>query len=199
MQSIRPINICPGSFFVESRCTPQHDTPGSLQTYSITCAEYIEHRDPNSGELQQSNLVHRHRTGYCEMTEVCMTSFGVHWPIPHPRRYANCVGKSLFDGTMYGPGDGESKMRINVALQRGEYQSAYLVISQSDGTTPTEVDTFNIDTWLEDGETRSQKCRDCMDLQTSAIAPDLKALKAEARLLTTGAAAGILWLALMSG
>ena len=128
-----------------------------------------------------------------------MNSFGPRALYYHTPHHANCVRKSMFDGSMYGPGEGESKQRINRVLERGGYQSASIIMSGSDGTTSKEVDTFNIDSWPEIGSKRSQKCRDCTNLQTDLIKSDIKALKAEAKLLTAGAAAGILWLALMSG
>ena len=195
----RPITNCYDSFFVESHCTPQNDRPGTLQSYSITCAHYVDHHDPFSGLYQQSHVVHRHRGGFCDSDEICMNGLGGVFVYPRLRQYANCVKRSMFDGTMYGPGEGESKQRINRVLEKGGYQGAYMVMSDSDGTTPTEVDTFNIDAWPEIGSKQSEKCRDCMNLQTDAVKSDIKALKAQARLLTAGAAAGILWLGLMSG
>ena len=190
----RPMTFCYDSTFVESHCTPQPDMSGSLQSYSILCAQLRDHPSPWSGAYVQPSFVHRRRTGSCDSDEVCITSFGAR------TQWASCVKKSFFDSTMYGPGESESKQRINRALEKGRFKGAYMVTSQNDGTTPTEVDTFNIDTWSVVGQKQSQKCRDCMDLQAKRFAPNMNALRAEARLLTTGAAAaGMLWLALIAG
>ena len=133
------------------------------------------------------------------MFEVCMDSFSEHFPNHGPRRHANCVGKNMFNGTMYGPEEGESAMRISTVLEKGGYSSASMVMSDSEGTTPTDVDIFNVDTWPEMGKMSSQTCHDCVNVQTGAIATDIKALKAEAKVVTAGAAIGVLWLAVLSG
>ena len=82
--------------------------------------------------------------------------------------------------------------------------SVYGVVSQTDATTPIEVDTFNVDTWATGlvaatGGVHTKKCRECMNIKTDALEPKTDSLKVEATLLTAGGAAGILWLALMSG
>lgn len=191
---------CIGAEFVESHCTPEDDRAGSLQTYLITCAEWTSQHDPLSGQYRWSNVVHRRRGGFCENDEVCVNAVIKTYPHVPAQRCANCIKKTLFDNSMYGPGDNESKQRINTVLKRRDYHSAYMVASKKDASTPTEVDAFNVDSWPEVGKKQSQSCRDCMDLQVKGLASGLNAMEAEARLLTTGvAAAGILWLALMAG
>jgi hypothetical protein len=100
---------------------------------------------------------------------------------------------------MYGPEEGDSLQMINRVLEKGGHQAAYMVVSKDDGSTPTEVDAFDIDAWPEVGSMQRQECRDCMNIETEALGSDINALKAEVRLLTTGAAAGILWMALIAG
>ena len=199
LMNMCPTALYPNTGFVESHCTPEDDTSGSLQTYLITCAHYVEHRDPH-GQFQEARLVHSRRTGHCADHEICVDNLRSNWAPAGPR-LAVCVRKQLFDGTMYGPGEGESVMRIDQVLRKGNFQGAYMVLSGSDGTTPTEVDAFNIDAWPEVGSMQSQECRDCAMLETKALGSDINSLKAEARLLTAGvgATAGILWLALLAG
>ncbi len=198
MPDHRPMMTCPNAGFVESHCTPENDRSGSLQSYSITCAHYVEHRDPFTGAFREGRLVHTRRPGHCGQSEICIDNLRSNWVPLHPR-LAVCVRKQMFDGTMYGPDEGESMQKIDIVLEKAGYKSAYMVMSKDDGTTPTEVDTFNIDAWPEVGSMQRQKCRDCMNLETQALDSDINALKADVRLLTTGAAAGILWLALIAG
>ena len=86
-----------------------------------------------------------------------------------------------------------------------------MVVSQPDGNTPLEVDRFAVqpvvapDHLGTDGYGNAaisgvqSQCRDCMELETQQFVKGTEGLRAQARLLTTGAAAGILWLALASG
>ena len=81
-----------------------------------------------------------------------------------------------------------------------EGKRAQMVVSQVDGTTPLEVDTFDVETLNATGNAvQSKKCRDCLELKTDTFGPDIDGLKAEVTLLTTGAIAGILWLVVLSG
>ena len=100
---------------------------------------------------------------------------------------------------MYGPGEGESVQVINRVLEKGGYKSVYMVMSDEEGMTATEVDTFNVDAWPDIGSAQTQRCRDCMNIETAVTNSDINALKADVRMLTTGGATAILWLALMAG
>ena len=86
-----------------------------------------------------------------------------------------------------------------------------MVVSQPDGNTPLEVDKFTMQPLVAHDNTGTgdertavtpgvqSQCRDCMELETQQFVKGTERLKAQATLLTTGAAAGILWLALLSG
>ena len=118
------------------------------------------------------------------------------------RQWANCVHKSVFDETMYG-GSTQTGRDIQTVLDNPA-RSAYMVMSNLDGATPMEVDTFDIMLWIDDildadGDVKENKCRDCMNLKASNFAANTKALKAQATLLTAGAMAGVLWFGLLSG
>ena len=114
---------------------------------------------------------------------------------------ASCVQKWAFDEYTL-DGDGQVRGMLEAAIFN--VKRTYAVMSKVDTRTPFEVDTYDIDAWvhgsrIEAGALQSKKCRDCMDLVTDAFEPKTDALKIEAILLTTGAAAGILWLAFMLG
>ena len=86
-----------------------------------------------------------------------------------------------------------------------------MVVSQPDGSTPLEVDRFAVEPVIGTGQLGTNgggtavvagvqsQCRDCMELETQQFVRGTEGLRAQATLLTTGAAAGILWLALVSG
>ena len=89
-------------------------------------------------------------------------------------------------------------MDYDVSKLRG--RRAYAMLTGVDRRTPMEVDTFNVSAGPSgDDLDQSKKCRDCLELGTDPLAPDTESLKAQVRLLTAGAATGVLWLALMSG
>ena len=73
------------------------------------------------------------------------------------------------------------------------------VVSDLEGAAPTELDTLEIEAGKQGVEVEKEVCRDCLDLGTGALPQGTDSLKVEARLLTTGAVAGVLWLAVMSG
>ena len=79
-----------------------------------------------------------------------------------------------------------------------------MLVSKPDQSTPIEVDTFDVEAEVAgNGDTASpgtvDKCRDCMDLETQQFKKGTESLKAGATMLSTGAIAGVLWLAVMSG
>ncbi len=79
-----------------------------------------------------------------------------------------------------------------------------MVVSKPDLNTPLEVDKFNVEAEVIGNDDIKDsgaldKCRDCMELETQQFKKGTESLKAEARLLTTGVMAGVLWLAVMSG
>ena len=73
------------------------------------------------------------------------------------------------------------------------------VVSQPDRQTPLEVDRLEIDATSPGKPVQKEQCRDCIDLGTGALEDGIAALKTEARLLTVGAAVGVLWLTVLAG
>ena len=144
------------------------------------------------------------RSAHCEVDEVCITTF-------RHTQEANCV-KSLYFVLMMESWNGvQTAAAIVDTMAAGDTRnsldlnlsntSASMVLSDISGTRPIEVDTLRVDAGVggEADPRQSKKCRDCIDLETDRFEPDTDFLKTQTRLLTTGAAAGILWLAIMSG
>lgn len=81
-----------------------------------------------------------------------------------------------------------------------EGMSASMMLSQRDASTAMEADAFNLNVETNaDTNTQKRLCRDCMELTSDPIGADTDALTVEVTLLTTGAMAGVLWLAIASG
>ena len=123
---------------------------------------------------------------------------------------ANCVQDFLFTPSVW-PRDPKEWTGFEVALDL-QGKSAYAVLSKADKSTAIEVDTFDVDAWVDGGlvnEEKSslgasgqrKKCRDCFDLETAVLGPKTDGLEVQAKLLTAGqlAVGGFLWLAVMSG
>lgn len=83
-----------------------------------------------------------------------------------------------------------------------EGKQASIVISNADETTPLGVRSMEVDTAVGESTTLIEKtCRDCLELRTKNLAPDTNRLNVEATLIATGTgvAAGVIWVALLSG
>ena len=144
------------------------------------------------------------RSAYCMLDEVCITTL-------RRTSEANCVKASYFTRIMDNWNGVESANEMVGTMANGDTKeflkfqlknmSASMVLSNTNGTAPIEVDTFKAEAGFsgEVESTQSRKCRDCLELETEKFEPNTDFLKADVRLLTAGAAAGILWLAIMSG
>ena len=137
------------------------------------------------------------------MDEICITTH-------RHTTEANCVKEVYFTLAMNNWNGVQSANVLLSSMESADSRdnlwnfanmSASMVLSDKNGTAPIEVDTFKTDAGVTGGETpvQSKKCRDCIDLETKPFEPDTDYLKTEVKLLTTGGAVGILWLALMSG
>ena len=123
----------------------------------------------------------------------------------HGVKFAFCVQRSAFQKfapTSKGPL--RLKLDKTALMKELEGKRLSMVASKPDQSTPMEVDTFNVEADVADnGDTKDpgpgDSCRDCMELESQQFKKGTKGLKAEARMLTTGAVAGVLWLAIMSG
>ena len=138
------------------------------------------------------------RTGHCKDDEICVDGLGRGGGSRHgPHAVASCVSRQYFIRMIHNAGKpaGERESLTNLGGKQTR-----MMVSKADGNTPMEVDKFDVMAVDAVGEAvQSNQCRDCMELKSDTFEPSTKGLKAEATLLTAGAAAGILWLAVLSG
>ena len=229
VDGFRYLDECPpGQGFERSFCT-RNKKAGSMQSYRIECQKFyylwggrrvsVEefHRlfnemltgsyGPDRSGLQRQppsmryNIVPRDR--HCPQDHICVDGKRRHklgflgnqgnadgWR--DTRQEASCVPTNFFvEYIQWGKRDQKG---LNL-----EGKTASMVASQLNGT-PIEVDTFEADTETANGDTtQTKRCRDCMELQTDPFRADIESLQFGTRLLTTGAMAGVLWLAIASG
>ena len=191
----------PSTTFVSSECTPADDEPGSLQEYSITCHSTKNVYHPYTGEFMYSTQVPVRRSGRCWFDEVCLNGYGPGNELVNSigLKHASCVNRRGFQSVKPPIGLKLDKQSVVLSL---EGKRLSMVVSKADESTPMEVDLFDVETRGAAAEDKnggsSDKCRDCMDLETHQFKKGVESLKAETTLLTTGAAAaGILWMALL--
>lgn len=215
----RPIDHCHGhggvTVFISSECKPEDGVPGSLQAYKTTCHRMVEPYDPwtgtSDGPFAAGGEYPTFRDGHCADSEICVDGLGVQRS-RSGHRMASCVSTQSFvhlAETMLSANRSRDKSRLRTTELEGKMLN--MMFSDSNGNTPLEADTlsakpiFASDHLGADGEGAAfhddslQKCRDCMGLETQQFQKGVEGLKTQVRLLTTGAAAGILWLALVSG
>ena len=214
----RPINTCHGhggvNVFISSTCIPEAGKPGSLQAYRTICHRIVESYDPWTGDRDGPFAAGTaeyptYRDGHCRNDEICVNGLGPE-KSRSGHRVASCVSTEYFVQMIeFGTHGNTNKSRVRTAELQGRMMS--MVFSEVDGNTPLEADTlsakaiFASDHLGSDGEGAAfhdslpAKCRDCMELETQQFEKGTEGLKTTAKLLTTGGAAGILWLALVSG
>ena len=160
--------------------------------------EFVSYIHPVTGQHYATFPVLKTRTGHCNNDEICVDGLGRGGGSRYgPHSVASCVSTQYFVRMIRNAGKptGERQPLLDLGGKQ-----ARMVASKADGTTPLEVDTFGVVAVDAMGEAvQSNKCRDCMELKTDKFEPKTDGLKAQATLLTTGAVAGILWLAVLSG
>ncbi len=214
----RPINTCHGhggvSIFISSECQPEQGKPGSLQAYQTICHRIVEGYDPWTGTsdgpfaANGTSEYPTFRNGHCTDNEICVNGLGAARS-RSGHRMASCISTEFFVHMIESGTRNVNKSRIRTVELEGKMLN--MMFSETNGNTPLEADTlaakpiFASDHLGADGEGAAfhddslKKCRDCMELETQQFEKGVEGLKTQVRLLTTGAAAGILWLALVSG
>ena len=206
------MNHCDGHggnvFFISSECRHEPGKTGSMQAYRTFCHRIIEDYDPWTGE---SNGTFAHvpsfKYGHCQDNEICVNGLGAQ-EAPSGHRVATCVSIEYFTRMIQYSQDRGNGSRSQTAL---EGSMASMMVSKPDASTPLEVDNFAVEPVIAtdhmgaDGEGATavqsvwSRCRDCVELETQQFEKGTEGLTARATLLTTGAAAGILWVFLLSG
>ena len=216
----RAITTCPvpGTAFLHSYCDPETWAFGTIQRYTIVCEGDIGEWWTETAErfgvgltATEANRAMRRpsiiqRTAFCRLDEICITT------MRHTSE-ANCVSIVYFNQIMSSWNGAQSALEMVNTMVQGDTRhtlnfdlggtSASVIMSDTNGTTPIEVDTFDVQAGTSGqaapAEKQTTKCRDCIDLETDKFKPSTDFLKTDVRLLHTGALAGILWLAIMSG
>lgn len=125
---------------------------------------------------------------------MCVDGFG-------PEQIASCVYTGLFDDFLIDK-DGNIK-----GMMHGEVfdvAKAHAILSKSDKKTLIETESMSVEAWgdsvaLAKGAVQTKTCRHCADLETDVLPLNTDSLRVEATLMSTGAIAGIIWLALSTG
>ncbi len=130
------------------------------------------------------------RAGFCEDHETCVDSLDLN-DYNQMTHVARCVSQEDY---VFVNDPKQPNPRIDLNGRRAE-----VMLSKPDRMTPLEVDKFSVQAGSIANVGQSKTCRDCVELRTDPLLPDTERLKTEVRLLTAGAATGVLWLALMSG
>lgn len=146
--------------------------------------------------------------GMCSTEEVCVDSslgddvYGV--------RLARCIDKKAFEllnvkddseDDNSGHIGGEKRRKLVNGFVIGGNQAS-VVVSKEDGVTPLGVGSMEVSATASGDTSLVEKaCHDCFELRTKSLAPNTDRLSMEATLLTagTGVAAGVMWVALLSG
>ena len=190
----RPINDCrtENAYFRSSHCTPEDSKYLGMQSWVISCHLPYNITDPLT--TQSTTIwVAANRNGYCDEQETCVDTLELN-AYDQMANMARCVSQEDYVFVNRTISTTSSYPTISLADKR-----ANVMLSKSDGKTPLEVDTFDVKAGTVGTMGQRNRCRDCVDLRTDVFAPDTDILKTETRLLTAGAAAGILWLTFMSG
>ena len=117
------------------------------------------------------------------------------------QQIASCVHNSLFDDYMMDK-DGMIKGMLHGTLF--DVQKAYAVISNEEKSAAIPSKKLDIGAWNSaarrgKGTVQRKSCMNCLDLETDLLRPNTDSLRVEATLMSTGAVAGILWLAMGAG
>ena len=118
---------------------------------------------------------------------------------------ASCVGQRSFEPVPdYDTPEGKVKLQ-----QQLEEKMVSVVISEKDGQAALSVQSLEIDAGIagasrgvggEVGPTSQEKCTNCAEVATGKLEGGTDYLSTEVKLSTAGpVAAGILWLAVLSG
>lgn len=199
----RQINYCmvPGTTFVHSECTPtDNNNVANIRSYDTTCHRTKNMYHPYTGEFLYSRPVVVRRNGHCWHDEVCVNGYGPGNELISSigMSIATCVNRKMFHVVK------PIGLKLDKAALARSFEGKRLsmVVSKTDESTPIEVDTLDVEAKgasMGDADGAGVgRCKGCADLETQQFKKGVESLKAEAKMLTTGAAvAGILWMALL--
>ena len=181
------------ALFSSSHCTPTDGKSGGMQSWQIRCFLPYNISHPETHEFTTRTYVSAFRDGHCHFDENCVDGRGLN-AFGHIDDVATCVSQE--DYVVIDPWNSNVKTRLKPPLGR---KRTNVVLSEMDKNTPLEVDTFDVQTTTAEDPVLDRKCRDCMELRTDVLEPSTERVRTEVTLLTTGIAAGVLWLTVISG
>ena len=196
VELVRSINTCNDreGIFMSSSCNRKDQDQGSLQAYTYHCLSYV--RDPLGSRYTRRVILPF--PGQCEDDEICVNGRGKNELGNRPTDVAYCVKSTAYK-------------EINELTDSDQRDKAWkdlsvdATISGQDQKTPLKADSIDLEAGVSTlggakGTTQSKSCIDCVDLTIDKFAPKTDFLETEVKLMTTGvAAAGMLWLTILSG
>ena len=192
---VRLIMECYGNeTFIESHCTPNDDEDAVLGAYVYTCRKIVDHWRATTGEYLGQIPAYQTRSGRCEPNEICVDGFG-------DKQIASCVHSSLFDDYTI---DKDGMIKGMLQGEVFDVAKAWAAVTDKAQTKTLSSKRLGIGAWNSAsmngrGRVKRKGCRECVELETDVLPPDVDSLRVESTLMSTGAIAGILWLALGSG
>ena len=187
--AVRIMNECPSNeTFVESHCTPQ-DLKAPLQAFEYSCSKTVNYWHALTNQYMGQRPAVRTRKARCSKEELCVDGFGT-------RRIASCVHNELFSDFT---SDKNGQVRGMTNGEVFDAKKMYTVMALQDQSVAIKARKLGIDVsggQGKGGTTQSKNCVNCVDLETDLLEPGMDSLKIEATLMSTGAVAGVLWLAL---
>ena len=214
--STRAINNCRSltATFVHSHCIHSAGRHDSMQPYLVFCREeagYQPHSRPrlSGGQPPPTPAAPRiprptAESGRCAQDEICVNGQA---PGGWGNSMAWCVGKDDFVQVQ----DGSRRAIFGGAAEmgwRGWIASA--VVSDVEGRTPIRVPEIDVafggggsgvvaNLTSESAGVKTQTCRDCFELITGELVSKTDQFSTDVKVAGTVAAAGVLWLAILSG
>lgn len=186
---------------------------GSMQSYLVFCRETGSETGTRNQSFEDKPAAYRvprptAESGRCRQNEICVNGQDPGWL---GTSVALCVAKDRFNIMTEAVDDGLRRafLKNREGMEMGGL-FANAVFSDEEGATPVKVQ--EMDLAFEKGSSgisaspsssaasaKTQKCRDCFELIARDLTAETNLLLADVTVVGTAAAAGILWLAVLSG
>ena len=171
-----------------------------MQRYTVFCREILQPPNgyrpgqPTHDDVAPQIPQTHGEAGSCDDDEICVN--GLYRRTGYSA-VARCVKQEDF--RILADDSGDSNVQLGNRM-------ASVVLSREDASRPLGAGSMGA-AYAESGqvltreemELQSQTCQDCFELNTPRLAEETDKLKVEASLVTAGAVAGVVWLAVLSG
>ena len=199
VEYVRPIDTCGEmeGIFVDSSCDHKNRVLGSLQAYTYRCLVYVP--NPHNPRYGQRTIIPY--AGDCNDDEICVNGLGENQLRGDQRNtvdMAHCVKSEAYTRL------GKNSTGVQMLEEKLGNATLDVTLSGTDQKTSLQADSINTESGVTSlggakGTTQRKSCIDCLDLDTEPLLPNTDFLETEVRVLSTGIAAGILWLTIWSG